>query len=238
MKLLVFDVEGTLFETAIKLPGTSIDSTIWQSIANALGQDAVREEIETHRKWEKSEYRSYIAWMEDTIAIHKKYSLTEACFRQLIVAAKYNPGVSEVLQRIDRTQYEIMLVSGGFQELAERPQKDFSIKHAFAACEYFFGIDGFLKGYNLLPCDFAGKIHFIQLMLREYGLSANDWIFVGDGVNDVPIAREAPVSVGYRPHPGLRRVVTYAIEEFKELLCVLDRTKARQRTPRSKLRNG
>jgi DNA (cytosine-5)-methyltransferase 1 len=56
--------EVTLFETAIRLPGTSIDSTIWQSIAHALGPDAVSEEIETHRKWERGEYRSYIAWME------------------------------------------------------------------------------------------------------------------------------------------------------------------------------
>jgi hypothetical protein len=60
MRLLVVDVEGTLFKTSIKLPGTSIDSTIWQSIAQALGSQAVKEEVATHRKWELGEYKNYL----------------------------------------------------------------------------------------------------------------------------------------------------------------------------------
>ena len=67
MKLLVFDVEGTLFETKTRLPGTSITSTIWQAIAYALGPDAVNEEVNTHSRWTNGEYKSYLDWMRDTI---------------------------------------------------------------------------------------------------------------------------------------------------------------------------
>jgi phosphoserine phosphatase len=222
MKLLVFDVEGTLFRTDIRLPGTSIDSTIWQSIARLLGPDATREEIETHRKWERGEYRNYIEWMEETISIHRRYGLTEVQFRSVVQAAEYNPGVAGVLPRIDRNKYEIVLVSGGFRELAERAQRDFFIKHAFAACEYFFGNDGSLCSYNLLPCDFAGKLDFIQLMLREYGLRCDAWVFVGDGRNDVPIATSAPRSIGYRAHVELQRVCTRNVKDFEELLPMLE----------------
>jgi len=222
MKLLVLDVEGTLFLTETQLPGTTIDSTIWQGIARALGSDAVREEVETHKRWEKGGYSSYLEWMKDTVSIHQQYGLTDKLFKGLISSAEYNPGVVETLARIDRSDYELLLISGGFRELAARAQRDFKIRHAFAACEYFFREDGTLEAYNLLPCDFEGKIDFIRLMLREYGLGFGDWLFVGDGLNDVAIARSAPLSVGYRPHPDLRKVVTYAIDEFPELLNILD----------------
>jgi len=218
MKLIVFDVEGTLFQTLIRLPGAEIDSTIWQGIAHRLGDRAIKEEVATHGKWGRGEYRNYMEWMKDTILIHKKYGLTGAMFRELIDSAAYNPNLADAIRRLDRTKYEPVLISGGFRELAARAQRDFGIIHAFAGCEYFFGCDDLLCAFNLLPCDFHGKIDFIHLMLREYGLDAKkDWIFVGDGLNDVPIAKEAPLSFGYRPRAGLREVVTHVIEDFADL---------------------
>jgi phosphoserine phosphatase len=67
----------------------------------------------------------------------------------LIASATYNPGVADVLPSIDRSKYEIVLISGGFRELAARVQRDFVIKHAFAACEYLFGDSGLLLSWNL-----------------------------------------------------------------------------------------
>ncbi|MEK7996800.1 MAG: HAD family hydrolase [Planctomycetota bacterium] len=226
MKLLVLDVEGTIFQTTVRLQGTSIDSTIWQAIAQALGPDAVREEVCTHRRWHNGEYRSYLDWMKDTIRIHQSYGLSATVFNKLVAAAEYNPGVIETLTSLDRRQYEPLLVSGGFRELAKRAQVDLGIHHAFAACEYFFDSSGNLTSYNLLPCDFAGKLDFILLMLREYGLSRQDWIFVGDGLNDVPIAKAAPVSVAYSAHLDLREVATFIIDNFVELTSILARVRS------------
>jgi phosphoserine phosphatase len=220
-KLLVLDVEGTLFETKIRLPSTTISSTIWQSIASELGADAVAEEVETHQKWYAGFYKSYLDWMKDTIRIHKKYGLSQSTFQSLISAATYSEGVDEVMHGIDRDRFEIVLVSGGFRELAVRAQKDFSIYHSFTACEYIFGPDGFLTSFNLLPCDFEGKIDFIHLMLREYGLENSDWVFVGDGTNDIPIAKSAPFSIAYGDNSGLRAVSTMAINSFRELTSIL-----------------
>jgi phosphoserine phosphatase len=221
MKLLVLDIEGTLFRTSVRLPGTQIDSTIWQGAAHKLGDTAIREEVATHVRWSNGEYRSYLEWMRDTIAIHQRHGLTAEAFADLINSAEYNPNVVETLTRIDRSRFEPVLVSGGFRELAARVQRDMGIIHAFAACEYFFSKDGRLTGYNLLPCDFQGKIDFIMLMLHEYGLAATDWLFVGDGLNDVPIAKIAPLSIGYKPHPALREVVTHAIDDFSDVLRFL-----------------
>ena len=210
-----------MFKTSIRLPGTSLSSTIWQSVATALGPAAVREEIETHERWARREYTSYLDWMKDTIEIHRRYGLHEQVFRSIIDEAQYNDGVAETLRCVDRSVYEIVLISGGFRELAERVQRDFSIPHAFAACEYLFDAEGMLAAYNLLPCDFHGKIDFIRLMLREYGLDSSSWMFVGDGANDAPIAEAAPLSVAYGKDAHLRQVATHAIDSFSELLPLL-----------------
>ncbi|QDU17459.1 haloacid dehalogenase-like hydrolase [Gimesia maris] len=220
MKLLVLDVEGTIFKTKIRLPGATIDSTIWQSIADALGSEAVAAEVATHKKWDSGKYGSYLEWMKDTIRIHKEFKLTQEVFERVISAAEYQVDFVETLKKVNREKYEPVLVTGGFRELARRVQVDCQISHAFAACEYIFD-KGVLASFNLLPCDFAGKLDFVHLMLREYGLSDEDWIFVGDGRNDVPIALDAPYSIGYKPHPELNAVVDKTITDYSDLTLIL-----------------
>jgi phosphoserine phosphatase len=217
VKLLILDIEGTLFRAAPRLPGAKLDSTIWQACAAALGPEAVREEIANHQRWSTGGYARSLDWARDTAEMHRKYGLTADLFHGLIAAAQYNPGVVETVLAIDRSAYVPVLISGGFRELARRAQIDLRIHHAFAACEYFFDNTGALAGYNLLPCDFAGKLDFVHLMLREYGLDERQWIFVGDGLNDVPIAKAAPVSVAYGGLPALTEVASFAITNFADL---------------------
>lgn len=174
----------------------------------------------THEQWENGTYKTYIEWMKDTIRIHREYGLTRDQFEAIISAAEYNNGVYETFKQIDRGIYVPIMVTGGFRELTARAQLDHRIEHCFAACEYLFGDNEDLVGWNLLPCDFAGKKDFIDLTLRDYGLSESDWLFVCDGRNDIPVAEVAPISVGYRPHAELAAEVDYVIHEFSELLQI------------------
>lgn len=222
MKLVVFDVEGTIFESGIALDGTVLTSTVWQAIARALGPEAEQQEVRTHRKWKAGGYRTYVDWMKDTIEIHLRHGLSRTAFQSIIASAKYNPNVLPVLRSLDRQRFEPILVSGGFHELSSRAQVDLRISHSIAAAEYFFGTEGRISGYNLFPCDFEGKVDFVRLMLKELGFGDHDWIFVGDGANDVKIAQAAPVAIGYRPHPDLRPFVKHSIKDFSELPSILD----------------
>lgn len=58
MKLLVMDVEGTLFKATMKIDGTDYPSTMWQPIAYALGEAAMEEERRSHEKWDNLEYKT------------------------------------------------------------------------------------------------------------------------------------------------------------------------------------
>jgi len=212
--LLVFDVEGTLFDSGAALPGTQLTSTIWQAIARALGPEAVEEEVATHERWNAGEYASYLDWMRETIEIHIRHRLMEDDFRGLVESAPLKEGALEFFTRLDKEKAIPVLVSGGFRALTDRAQRELPIRHAFAACDYFFGDSGEITGYNLLPCDFDGKIDFIRLMLNEYHLTFEDWAFVGDGKNDVPIATRAPMSIAYAAHPDLVEASTHATSSF------------------------
>lgn len=57
-----------------------------------------------------------------------------------------------------------------------------------------------------------------QIVLRKYGLNENDWIFIGDGINDVSIAEYAPLSIGINPVSELAKVVDYSYKDFNELM--------------------
>lgn len=222
MKLLVLDVEGTIFKTKIRLPGSDLDSTIWQGIAHALGEEAIRREVETHRKWTRGEYQNYLQWMRETIAIHQEMGLPQHVFDALIRSAEYSTNINLAISSARELGFEPVLVTGGFRELARRAQTELGIIHAFAACEYFFDAQGVISGFNLLPCDFEGKLDFIRLLLREYSLTDSDWVFVGDGANDVPIAQSAPFSIAYRGDRRLVRVTNTSIDDYSALARLLE----------------
>lgn len=72
LKLLVLDVKGTIFKAKYKIEGTDYASTMWQPLAKALGEDAIKEELASHEKWDNKEYKNYMSWVEETAMIHKK----------------------------------------------------------------------------------------------------------------------------------------------------------------------
>lgn len=222
MKLLVCDVEGTIFKAQYRIEGTEYASTMWQPLARCLGEPAVQEEKETHDRWKRKEYKSYIEWVEATIAIHKKYGLRKADFDSLIETAEYNDGVLDFFDKLDRSKYVPVLVSGGFQELIRKAQRDLNIKYGYGACEYHFHEDGMLMSHNLTPCDFDGKYDYIKGLFSVYGLNANeDWVFIGDGKNDVNIARKAPLRICINPHDELRSISDYTVEDFSAIHSLL-----------------
>ncbi len=223
-KLLVCDVEGTIFKAEYKTDGTEYASTMWQPLARCLGEAAIDEERESEKTFHKQGSKNYLEWVEATIKIHKKYGLHRDEFFSLVNGAEYNEGVIEFFSSLDRNKYIPVLVSGGFEELIGRAMRELGIFYGYGACEYFFDEnDGKLAGYRLKNCDFKDKFDHIESILKRFQLNAKtDWVFVGDGKNDVHIAQKAPVSFGINPHPLLAKEVDHLISSFTEIIPHLD----------------
>ena len=224
IKLVFFDMEGTLFKKVIKFAKGNTAPSAWTLISEHLGEDALKEEDATKDKWNENKYSGYVEWMEDTISIHKKYGLNKNFFEKVMGAIDYHEGVRNVFNELNKRGYRTALISGGFKAGADRAQKDLKIDHAFSACEYFWDDKGELLHWNLLPCDYEGKVDFMKLIMREHGFSPEECAFVGDGRNDVFLAKEVGTSISFNGAEELERVSTYTIkqekgkEDFKEVL--------------------
>lgn len=228
LKLIFFDMEGTIFKKAVPLNKTNVAPSAWYLIAEGLGPEALKEEKKTQDKSNNGKYSGYIEWMEETIMIHKKYRLTREIFFKVIDSIDYNNGVKEVFSKINNKNIPTCLISGGFKNQADKAVRDLKIKHSFIACEYFWDKDGLLYHWNLLPGDNQGKLAFMKMLIAEYGISNANCAFVGDGDNDVTIAKEVGISIAFNAQEKLRQVATYSIEQpdgsedFKSILKYLD----------------
>jgi phosphoserine phosphatase len=213
-KLIFLDLEGTLLKKAIHLDDGKVAPSAWTLLAERLGPDALREEEETKERWLKGEYSSYIEWMQDTIRIHRRYGLTAKVFSEVMDSVEEMLGVRQAFQVFRERGAVTATISGGFKALADRLQRSLKIEHALSACEYFFDPHtGLLEHWNLLPTDYEIKVDFMRLIMKEYRTEKKQCVFVGDGQNDVWMAREVGFSIAFNAHPDLQRVSSYSINQ-------------------------
>lgn len=213
-KLIFMDLEGTLLQKTIHLDNGKVAPSAWTLLAERLGPDALREEEATKERWLRGGYKSYIEWMQDTVRIHQRYGLTARLFEEVIRSVQYMPGVGKAVDAFRKRGATTAIISGGFKALADRVQRQFKIDHALAGCEYFFESEtGLLDHWNLLPSDYEGKVDFMRLIMKEYRILKDRCAFIGDGQNDVPLAKEVGVSVAFNAQPELRAVCTWAIDQ-------------------------
>ena len=224
IKLIFFDMEGVIFESGIVENREGVAASVYSVIPKELGDESVKLSEEGKRKWAAGEFKSYIEWVEFTIKNYQKNGLTKEIFERVINKVEYMPGAFETFEELRKKGYKTVVISGGFKNLANRAIRDLGIDHAFIATEYFFDpSSGRLVNWNILPCDYEGKVDFMRLMMREYGISPQDCAFVGDGVNDVPIAKEVGTSIAFNGRPELQEVCTHSINQpdGKDLKAIL-----------------
>jgi phosphoserine phosphatase len=207
-------MEGTLLQKEYRLDDGMVAPSAWTVLAEALGDECLAAENATKVLWLANKYRGYLEWMRKTIEIHQRFGLTERVFTEVMNSVPFMPGVESALQRIHERGAVSVVVTGGFKALADRVQRRLRIHHSFAACDYFFDTEtGLIDHFNLLPADEAGKVDFMRLTCREYGLDPRECAFVGDGKNDVYLAQAVGFSVAFNAQQELCAVATETISQ-------------------------
>jgi len=212
-KIIFLDLEGTLVRIPEMTSRSSVAQSAWTTLAKLLGPDCLAAEEETKAKWEAKGYFNYLEWMEDTIRIHQKFGLNESIFTELVSSIEETPGIREAANLFHSWGSKIAIITGGFKAIAQKAQLAMRAHHAFAGCEYYFDHSGKLIHWNLLPSDYEGKADFMRLLIREYGVTTADCVFVGDGVNDTFLAKEVGVSVAFNAQAALKQVTTYVVDQ-------------------------
>lgn len=98
--------------------------------------------------------------------------------------------------------------------MADRVQRQLKIDHALCGCEYFFDENtGKIDHFNLLPSDEEGKVDFMRLLTKEYGVSPQECVFIGDGMNDIHLAKAVSLSIAFNAQRALRDVADIVIDQ-------------------------
>jgi phosphoserine phosphatase len=214
-KIWFFDMEGTILKKEYSLDNGKVAPSAWTSLAKRLGEECYLEEELTKDKWLRGEYNGYLDWMADTVEIHKKYGLTKGMVDELAKDAELQSGAIELFDWLKQNDAITVLITGGFKALADKVQRILKINHAFSGCEYFYDQSGYVEFTNLLPSDNKGKASFMKQVIDEHGIQPPDCVFVGDGMNDVFLAKEVGTSIAFNAQEQLNRVSTYQINQEK-----------------------
>ncbi|MGF1872451.1 HAD family hydrolase [Photobacterium indicum] len=214
-KICFFDMEGTLLKKNNELDNGKVAPSAWTVLAKEIGATCYLEEEISKDKWLNGEYESYTEWMYDSIAIQKKYGLNRETFEKVIDETQFQDGAKELIQFLHSKNIVTVIISGGFKHLADKLQRTLKIKHSYSACEYFFDINGTLEHFNLLPTDEKGKLVFMEHLAEEYNTNLSECLFIGDGKNDIFLAKKTGVSISFNAQKELEEVSTFQVNQKK-----------------------
>jgi len=138
----------------------------------------------------------------------------EALARVYEERLRLSPGAQRMLDAFHRAGAQSLLVSGGFTFFTDRLQRRVGLGHTLSnVLEIRDGrLTGRIDGEIVDAAAKAGALR----ALRD-ALPAGTALALGDGANDLPMFREADVSVAYRAKPIVRAQATHAIDH-----CGLD----------------
>ena len=188
-KLVVLDVDSTLIrQEVIELLAAHAGR---EAEVAAVTDRAMRGEID----FEES-LRERVAVLED---------LPATVVDDVVDAVRLSPGAQTLVRTLLREGHAVAAVSGGFQQVLEPLAASLDLTRA--AANTLEIVDGRLTGRVTGPVvDRAAKAGLATGWAAELGVAPQDVMVVGDGANDIDLARVAGLSVAYRAKPALREV--------------------------------
>ena len=136
---------------------------------------------------------------------------------------RLSPGAEALVAAASAAGLKTLLVSGGFTFFTERLARRLSLD--FARANRLEVAGGRLTGRVLGDIvDARAKADELARVCASLGVPARRAIAVGDGANDLPMMREAGLSVAYRAKPVVRQQASIAIQAggLDALLGLLD----------------
>ena len=212
-KLIAFDMDSTL-----------INIECVDEIADAVGRKAeVAAITEATMRGEIADFKESL---RQRVALLKGVSLTsmEQVYQERL---QLNPGAAELVAACKKSGMKILLVSGGFTFFSDRVRDRLGIDYTRA--NVLEAQNGVLTGRMINQpwgdiCDGAEKRNMLLETCAQLGITPQQSIAMGDGANDLPMMKEAGLSVAYHAKPTVRAQAMVAINSggLDRLLEVLN----------------
>lgn len=194
-KLVVFDMDSTLIN--IECIDELADFAGRKAEVSAITEAAMRGELD---------YRE---------SLKKRVAILEGLNAQVLARVfgerlMLNPGARELLEALQAANIHTALLSGGFTYFTERLRIELGLD--FATSNELEIVSGKLTGKVVGDIvDAQAKADMLLQLSKEFGLSKDQVMAVGDGANDLLMMAEAGTSVAYHAKPATQAEATHAI---------------------------
>ena len=104
-------------------------------------------------------------------------------------------GITHTLNEL-RKNYKLAIISGGLQILADKIKEDYKMHYAVG--NEILTNNGKVSGIKQIV-GFKDKGKFLRKFAENEGITTNDCAAVGDYLNDIPMFKEAGLSIAFNP---------------------------------------
>jgi phosphoserine phosphatase len=206
-RLVAFDMDGTLIEQ---------DSS-WWAIHRHFGVE--KEAQRNLDAYERGEI-DYPEFMRRDIKLWQPtphISQIERIFADF----KLVPEAAEVVAEIHRRNYEIAIVTGGIDVLAEKVARRLQIDHVLAN-----GLEvderGYLTGEGIFRVEPYLKHEALGRLIGELGITFSECVAVGDSKYDAKFLENSGLGVAIGGDVTLAKVADVVIRDFKHFPQLLN----------------
>ena len=203
-KLIAFDMDSTLI--SIECVDEIADAVGRKEEVAAITEAAMRGDITDF----KESLRRRVALLQGVTVADMERVFSERL--------QLNPGAEKLVQACKAAGLKVLLVSGGFTFFTDRVRDRLGIDFTRSnVLEIRSGVNcGELTGRMVDQdwgdiCDGAEKRRMLLDTCAQLGISPKQAIAMGDGANDLPMMREAGLSVAYHAKPRVREQAMVAI---------------------------
>ena len=210
-KLVAFDVDGTLVDNVMYS---------WQLFHEAFGSDPIERE-----KAKKAYYNkeiSYLQWAEHDINMWVKLGVKKQDFIAAMKNLRLMNGALETLHELKKRSLKLAIISGSINIILEQVLSDYQeiFDHVYIS-RIFFDRQGTIKDVRATAYDMEHKATALKEICKKENISLQECVFIGDHHNDIMVAKEAGLSIGFNCNSDeLRKVVDICIQK-KDLREVL-----------------
>lgn len=203
--LFVFDMDSTLVD------GEGVDEL-------ARGRGIFNEVAELTAKAMRGEL-DFAESLRQRVALLKGATLSD--IDEAYARMPLMPGAIDLIRELKKMNHRVAIVSGGFDLLAERYERDLGGVDALIVNELEF-IDGTCTGRVIPPIVTAkGKADGLIHIAGKMNIPLSHTVAVGDGANDVEMLTVAGFGIAFCGKPKLKAVAKTSIDE-KNLMKILE----------------
>jgi phosphoserine phosphatase len=210
IKLVVFDIDNVLFDMGYFEKRKAVAASTWSVIYEALGAQEEDEKLKT--KWSTGNYGNQVHWASDAMSVFKRYGLTQRKYNKIIKDMPLMKGAEGALKALKEKGYMTAIISGSFRELGLRAHREMGIDFMITSCSPMFDKRGNLVDWDLLPCDYEGKVQFFNALISALKIKPKECAFVGDGVNDISLMKKVGLSIAFNARKELKEHCDVVVE--------------------------